>query len=139
MCKNVVDPGWSLMTVWHMSIACWIPKATNTHSKYVIFIAFPLQQWLHERPHRYFVRTLPVSITAQNSLIEPEPYSVLAPRGLVFRYPRILFFPTAAHNRYLFSCSWKQIQFAKLVWKHSSELACIFIRQFWMLSAVFPS
>ena len=23
-------------------------KATNTHSEYVILIAFPLQQWLHE-------------------------------------------------------------------------------------------
>ena len=32
-----------------MRIACWMPKATNTHSEYVIFIAFPLQQWLHER------------------------------------------------------------------------------------------
>ena len=30
-------------------IACWIPKATNTHSEYVILIAFPLQQRLHER------------------------------------------------------------------------------------------
>jgi hypothetical protein len=29
-------------------IACWISKATNTHSKYVILIAFPMQQWLHE-------------------------------------------------------------------------------------------
>jgi hypothetical protein len=29
--------------------ACWIPNATNTHSEYVIHIAFPLQQWLHER------------------------------------------------------------------------------------------
>jgi hypothetical protein len=28
-----------------MGIACWIPKATNTHSQYVILIAFPLQQW----------------------------------------------------------------------------------------------
>ena len=27
----------------------WIPKATDTHSEYVILIAFPLQ-WLHERP-----------------------------------------------------------------------------------------
>jgi hypothetical protein len=26
-------------------------KATNTHSYYVILIAFPLQQWLHERRH----------------------------------------------------------------------------------------
>ena len=31
-----------------MRIACWIPKAINTHSEYVTFIAFPLQQWLHE-------------------------------------------------------------------------------------------
>jgi hypothetical protein len=31
-----------------MRIACWITKATNTHPKYVILIAFPQQQWLHE-------------------------------------------------------------------------------------------
>ena len=36
------------MTIWRMPIARWIPKAKNTHSQYVIFIAFPLQ-WLHER------------------------------------------------------------------------------------------
>ena len=28
-----------------MRIACWLPKATNTHSEYVILIALPLQQW----------------------------------------------------------------------------------------------
>jgi hypothetical protein len=32
-------------TIWHMRIACWIPKATNTLSEYVIVIAFVLQQW----------------------------------------------------------------------------------------------
>jgi len=32
-----------------MRIACWIPKATNTLLDYVILIAFPQQQWLHER------------------------------------------------------------------------------------------
>ena len=37
------------MTLWHMRTAGWIPKATNTHSEYAKFIAFPLQQWLHER------------------------------------------------------------------------------------------
>ena len=37
------------MTIWSMCIACWIPKATNTHSECVILIAFPLQQWLYER------------------------------------------------------------------------------------------
>jgi len=30
-----------------MRFACWIPKATNTHSEYVIVTAFPLQQLLH--------------------------------------------------------------------------------------------
>ena len=33
-----------------MRTACWIPKATDTHSEYVMLIAFPLQQWSHERP-----------------------------------------------------------------------------------------
>ena len=32
-----------------MRIACWIPKATDTHSKYITLIAFPQQQWLRER------------------------------------------------------------------------------------------
>jgi hypothetical protein len=32
-----------------MRIACSIPKATDNHSEYVLIIAFPLQQWLHER------------------------------------------------------------------------------------------
>ena len=32
-----------------MRIACWIPKATNILSEYVIIFAIPLQLWLHER------------------------------------------------------------------------------------------
>ena len=37
------------VTIWRMRITCWIPKATDTHSEYVILTAFPLQQWLCER------------------------------------------------------------------------------------------
>jgi hypothetical protein len=48
MWKNTVDRGRLQMTTWRMRIACWIPKATNTHSEYVILIVSPLQQWLHE-------------------------------------------------------------------------------------------
>jgi hypothetical protein len=33
----------------HMLFAWWIPKATNTRSEYVTFIAFPRQQRLRER------------------------------------------------------------------------------------------
>jgi hypothetical protein len=32
-----------------MRFACWITNATDTHLEYVILIAFPRQQWLHER------------------------------------------------------------------------------------------
>jgi len=39
------------MTIWRMRIACWLPKATNTHTHTdcVILITFPLPQWLQER------------------------------------------------------------------------------------------
>jgi hypothetical protein len=37
------------MAIRRMRISRWIPKAINTIKEYVIFIAFPLQQWLHER------------------------------------------------------------------------------------------
>jgi hypothetical protein len=32
-----------------MRFACWITKATDTHSEYAILISFPRQQWLRER------------------------------------------------------------------------------------------
>jgi len=44
MWKNIVELGRPKMTIWRMRIACWVPKATNTHSEYVILIAFPLQR-----------------------------------------------------------------------------------------------
>jgi hypothetical protein len=50
MWKNTVQPDRSHGDIiWRMRIACWMPKATNTHSEYAILIAFPLQQWLRER------------------------------------------------------------------------------------------
>ena len=35
------------MTTWRKRIACWIAKATNTHSEYVIINDFFLQQCMH--------------------------------------------------------------------------------------------
>jgi hypothetical protein len=37
------------MKIWPMRFACWIAKATNTHSEYVILIRFTRLQWLRER------------------------------------------------------------------------------------------
>ena len=48
MWKNNAESGRPQMTIWHMSIACRTPKTTNIHPKYVIFISFPMQQWLQE-------------------------------------------------------------------------------------------
>ena len=47
--KNIVQTDRPHVTIWHMRIASWKPNATNTHSEFAILIAFPLQQWLHER------------------------------------------------------------------------------------------
>jgi len=55
MWRNIVLPRRPQMTIWRIRTACWIPKAEvtppppHTHTKYEILIAFPLQQWLHER------------------------------------------------------------------------------------------
>ena len=46
--KSIVEPDRPQMKIWHMCIACCIPKAIHTHTEYVTLIAFPLQQCLQE-------------------------------------------------------------------------------------------
>jgi hypothetical protein len=51
MYKNIVQ---SVSTtqdklIRHMCLACWVSKATDTSSAYVILITFPCQHWLRER------------------------------------------------------------------------------------------
>ena len=48
MWKNTEQPVRPRITIGRMRVACRITKATNTHSQYVILIAFPQQQWQHE-------------------------------------------------------------------------------------------
>ena len=49
MRRNNVQPNTPQKTTWRMRIACSITKATDIQSEYVIRIALPLQQWLHDR------------------------------------------------------------------------------------------
>ena len=49
MWKITAEREMTQMAVWRMNIACWIPKATDTHTEYEILIAFSRQQWLRER------------------------------------------------------------------------------------------
>jgi hypothetical protein len=44
--KSVVEPDRAQMAVRHLRFACWITKATNIDSEYVIFIALPSQKCL---------------------------------------------------------------------------------------------
>jgi hypothetical protein len=82
MWKNTVEPGWPQMTIWCMRIACWITKATNTRSEYIIVIVFPLQQWLRERVSllRLYVNCLPWYISRGQKVSELN----------VMKYVRIL-------------------------------------------------
>jgi len=58
------------VAIWSVRFACWMTKATETHSQCVILTAFPLQQWLRERASMlryrpiYFVCLVRVSLLA---------------------------------------------------------------------------
>jgi len=59
--KNIIGQSRTQMTIWRMRITCWIPKATDTHSEYVILTAFPMRHQLQERAQMLRYTTLPVS------------------------------------------------------------------------------
>jgi len=64
MWKNIVVDGQATddNIVRRIRIACWIPNATNTHSEYEIFIAFPRYQWLRERAWCHVTRVSSASL-----------------------------------------------------------------------------
>jgi hypothetical protein len=47
-------------TIRRIRIACWVTKATHTHSEWVIIITFQQQQWLRERASMSRYSRLPV-------------------------------------------------------------------------------
>ena len=59
--------------IWRMRVAFCISKDTNTHSEYIIFTAFPQQQWLHERSsvlrYTYIAWLVYVNNTGRESLL----------------------------------------------------------------------
>jgi hypothetical protein len=71
----MVEPDRPQMTILRMGIAYWIPKATNTHSEYVILIAVLQQQWLHQRTsvlrYTYIERIVTKSERSLPSLHDP--------------------------------------------------------------------
>jgi hypothetical protein len=75
MWKNTVQRGRPQMTIWRMRIACWLPKATDTHSEDAIVIVFPSRQCDTGSiiaPQCYIIRTLPVCYEATSPLQNPQ-------------------------------------------------------------------
>jgi hypothetical protein len=52
----IVEADTPQMTIWRISIACWILKATNTHSEYVTLIAFHCNNGYTNTPQCYVIR-----------------------------------------------------------------------------------
>jgi len=71
-----------------MRIACWIPKATNTHSEYVTLVALPLNHGWTDAPQCYeIVHWLPCFIISSLYWV-PEPWHNRgALVGIVSRLP----------------------------------------------------
>jgi hypothetical protein len=69
--KNTVEPDRPQITIWRMCIAWWTHKATNRHSEYVVFIAFPLQ-------HSFYHRQRQCALQGEK---EGEPVQITAPWG----------------------------------------------------------
>jgi hypothetical protein len=59
-----------------MRFACWVTKAAYTHSKYVILIAFPRQQWLRERAWilQYTVYYITCLVYEHTQGLDTKPY-----------------------------------------------------------------
>ena len=81
--KNMVEPVRPQMIIWRMRTTCWLPNATDIHSEYVIYFAFPVQQWLHESASmlRYtyiaclVIRPPPLCLSLTDSIIRTGKYS----------------------------------------------------------------
>jgi hypothetical protein len=66
MWENMVQPSMLQMKIRSMFIACWIIKATNTHSEYVKLIAFLRQQWFAKASQYFVISTLPLLLNRHN-------------------------------------------------------------------------
>jgi len=80
--ENTVEPGRPQTTIQPMHNECWISKATKTLSEYVIFIAFPLQQWLHKRTsmlhYTYITRLVLPSIVTTHTYLTTSVSDIMA-------------------------------------------------------------
>ena len=58
MWKNMVEPDRPQVIMWRVCFACWITKATHTHTQYLLL--FHSNNGYANVPHCYVIHTLPV-------------------------------------------------------------------------------
>jgi hypothetical protein len=63
-----------------MRFACLINNTTNTHSEYVLVIAFPQQQWSRERTSMLQYTYIASPVTHLICLIQPSVYCGVRPK-----------------------------------------------------------
>jgi hypothetical protein len=83
-----------------MRIACWIPKATVTHSEHWIFTAFPQRQWFQERASMSR-RTCIACLVFPASLRQTLWHYILILRNKMYSYRRPIV-SRIAQTRFLF-------------------------------------
>jgi hypothetical protein len=60
MWKNIVEPDRPQKAIQRMHITCWISKAIDIHSEYVILLVFPRQTGYANALQCYVMRAFPV-------------------------------------------------------------------------------
>ena len=84
----------------HMCFACWIIKATDTSSEYVILIAFPQQQWLRDYApllHSYVHCLSCLNSVVSNKLYDFS-YSCSIPNKIVMNFYSAVSFTANAYR-----------------------------------------
>ena len=83
------------MTIWRMFIACWVSKATNTHSYYVTLSAFPLQ---HRSQELVYLVDDKNSINSENSFAWLGPFKDIGDTCCVGDISRVLILSLSKAN-----------------------------------------
>jgi len=98
MRKSIVEQDRLQMRIWRMRIACWIPKATNTHThtRCVILIPFPT--------------TTMVARTRLNVTLYVHCLSCYLSAGVALRLMRFIIISTQTNRRRLLSsATWRYV------------------------------
>jgi hypothetical protein len=71
----MVEPGRPKITIWSIRVACWVTKAINIHSEYVILIVFSTAKMIRRTRPRVTLHVICLScfsVRENSILLKPE-------------------------------------------------------------------